>query len=236
MRASMDRTSNPSALRGSTWRRALLAVIWVVVVAGCATRPRPSVNADADAAAATPHQTPAPSVEPLSTAGPGGDVAFEEDQLPSAPEDIAASPIDGVVGEPVEVEELPDQEFAAAAADSGGADRLPPSVVVPVPASVQTPIPGSRPRMLLGFRVQIHAGESRGEAEQLANEAQTRLQVPAYTTFESPFYKVRLGDFLDRAEALALRERVRGYGYPGAWVVTTPVLADAAAQAATRAP
>jgi hypothetical protein len=189
-------------------------------------------TAGAGSTAATAPQPAGQSTSPV----PGGDVDFEEDQLPSAPEDVVASPIDGDVGEPVDVEELPDPSGSDSPADTSQITRVPASVVTPVPASVQAPVSGSRARMLLGFRVQIHAGESRGEAEELAREAQTRLHVTAYTTFEHPFYKVRLGDFLDRADALVLRERVRSYGYSGAWVVTTPVLADAAAAAATRAP
>lgn len=76
-----------------------------------------------------------------------------------------------------------------------------------------------------GWRVQIFA--SRAEAD--AAEAATRLRgatgdaVPIYVEWDDPWYKVRVGDHADRADAERLKERLAGLGWPEAWVVRTTI-------------
>jgi len=41
--------------------------------------------------------------------------------------------------------------------------------------------------------------------------------------FDSPYYKVRLGDFHIREEAEEIREIVRSRGYPKAWIVKSKI-------------
>ena len=64
-----------------------------------------------------------------------------------------------------------------------------------------------------------------GVGEEVARVARTRVPEAVHVVFESPYYKVRVGDFHDRAAALQLRDRLRAYGYDQAWVVTTEVQA-----------
>jgi len=146
------------------------------------------------------------------TPPPAEDVEFEEDQVPPAPEEIGAATLsaDAVASETVE--------------DQGeGLPPIEPTVTTPVEPTVQTPAAEQQAQMERGFRVQIFAGGGRGDADQVAIQARTRTQDPVYVQFESPYYKVRVGDFQDRAKALEMRDRLRGYGYPQAWVVTTQV-------------
>jgi len=150
------------------------------------------------------------------------DVEFEEDRLPPSPEEVEAARLEKSKVAPSEVEQMPKvQEEATTDSNS---EKIPQSVTAPVEPSVKIPIEGSRPAARRGFRVQIAASGSESSAEEVAREARTRVPETVYVVFESPYYKVRVGDFSDRGLALQLRDRLRGYGYDGAWVVTTTIL------------
>lgn len=150
------------------------------------------------------------------------DVEFEEDRLPPSPEEVEASKLEKAKVSSSEVEQLPKVEGESKPDSS--AEKIPQSVTAPVEPSVKTPVEGSRPAARRGFRVQIAASGDKSSAEEVARVARTRVPETVYVVFESPYYKVRVGDFSDRALALQLRDRLRGYGYDGAWVVTTTIL------------
>lgn len=145
-----------------------------------------------------------------------GDVAFEEDELPPAPEDVAGEPLSE---SPVESERVED------AVDLPAPDgRVEPQVKTPVTPSVTTPVPkGSDVEIARGFRVQLMAAAELARARTLATEAQQRLGVPVHVVAEGPHFKVRAGDFTDRADAVRLKERATSLGYDGCWVVTDQV-------------
>ena len=65
--------------------------------------------------------------------------------------------------------------------------------------------------------MQIHASESRTEAERLGRAAARRLGAELFIQREGSLYKVRLGAFATEADAQALRDRAIGAGYPGAF-------------------
>ncbi len=140
---------------------------------------------------------------------PPRDVEFEEDQLPP-PETLPATPIgaavDTVAGEDVEPE------------------RVEPSVEVPVDPAADDELRADGVETARGWRVQLAAAGARSDADRVAREASTRLGVKCYVDFEAPLFKVRAGDFVDRADALRLRDRARANGYDGAWIVTTEVV------------
>lgn len=145
---------------------------------------------------------------------PASDVVFEEDQLPPRPENVDAAPLDGRDVHAADLAEpTPAQEPA---------ERVP-SVETPVAPSVSIPVEGAAVPMRMGFRVQLIAAADRTEAETFAREARARLGISVHVDFEAPYYKVRAGDFLDRADALAMRDRARANGYEGAWVTATRV-------------
>ena len=60
-------------------------------------------------------------------------------------------------------------------------------------------------------------------AKTIAAEQFSDIQVKFYLDFDSPYYKVRVGDFRSREEADNVREMVRSKGYPKAWIVKTKV-------------
>jgi len=46
--------------------------------------------------------------------------------------------------------------------------------------------------------------------------------VPAYVSFNPPYYRVRVGDFRSEMEAKRFLNRIK-YDYPNGWVVKTSI-------------
>lgn len=69
------------------------------------------------------------------------------------------------------------------------------------------------------WRVQVFAAQDLALADRKAKEAEARLGVKAHIEYETPLYKVRLGDYPSEADAQALRERAIEAGYTGAFRV-----------------
>jgi len=65
--------------------------------------------------------------------------------------------------------------------------------------------------------------ENATRAKAIAMEQFTDVKVKFYLEFDSPNYKVRLGDFRTREEAEEIREIVRSMGYPKAWIVKSKI-------------
>lgn len=64
-----------------------------------------------------------------------------------------------------------------------------------------------------GYRIQIYFGSGR-KAREEAYEAKAKFlsdfaNIPAYVLYQTPFYKVRIGDFRTKREAYALYKKVR---------------------------
>jgi len=77
-----------------------------------------------------------------------------------------------------------------------------------------------------GFRIQLISTkdlESATKAKLIAEEQFADLQINFYLEFDSPYYKVRVGDFRNREDAESIREVIRSRGYPKAWIVKTKV-------------
>lgn len=77
-----------------------------------------------------------------------------------------------------------------------------------------------------GFRIQIISTknlENATKAKLIAFEQFSDLQVNFYLEFDSPYYKVRVGDFKSRDAAENIQEIIRSRGYPKAWIVKTKV-------------
>jgi hypothetical protein len=81
-------------------------------------------------------------------------------------------------------------------------------------------------KLMEGFRLQLLSTkdlESATRSKAMAQEQFSDLQLKFYLEFDSPYYKVRTGDFKTRKEAEAVRGMVRSRGYPQAWIVKTKV-------------
>ena len=72
---------------------------------------------------------------------------------------------------------------------------------------------------LKGFRVQIHSGQKK----QLANQARLRFtrvyrKTKAHDTYEQPNFKVRVGDFKTKLEALKFKNELTKH-FPNCYIV-----------------
>jgi len=79
-------------------------------------------------------------------------------------------------------------------------------------------------KRIFGYRVQIFAFSERERAEAAKEEAQLILDQPVYVEYVPGFdgeYKVRVGDFISRDEAIKYRDYLRRKGYPDAFIVET---------------
>ncbi len=79
------------------------------------------------------------------------------------------------------------------------------------------------PSFEYGFRVQILASTSEKSAQSFADQARAKVEYPVYVEYIPPYHKVRVGDFIKRADAEACRDRLRGLGYVDAFVVESLV-------------
>jgi cell division protein FtsN len=78
----------------------------------------------------------------------------------------------------------------------------------------------SRPPVEAGplYWVQIFASSSQQSAERAALEADGKLENRVRILFLEPYYKVLVGGFNAREEAVELRRQLTGQGYPDAWI------------------
>jgi hypothetical protein len=71
-----------------------------------------------------------------------------------------------------------------------------------------------------GFRLQILNTRSRDEAFKIKSQLmQLFPDEKSYVTFQSPYFKVRIGNFIDRSEALSFRNRLAKKYPQNAYVV-----------------
>jgi hypothetical protein len=79
-------------------------------------------------------------------------------------------------------------------------------------------------REVPGYRVQIFVSRDEFETRQMEEQALMSFEDSVYLIFDSPNYKIRVGDCLTRAEANELRQRAVARGYRDAWVVQCKVV------------
>lgn len=98
---------------------------------------------------------------------------------------------------------------------------------LPLTGAAETQLPVAVENKLMeGFRVQLFATQDIEKATLEKKEAEFGFaedNVMVYIEFDSPMYKVRIGDCATREEAEQLRELARRRGYPTSWIVKTKV-------------
>ncbi|MEK6571947.1 MAG: SPOR domain-containing protein [Bacteroidota bacterium] len=81
------------------------------------------------------------------------------------------------------------------------------------------------PEAIPGFRIQVLSTTEIDIANALKSELSTLPEtVGIYIIYDSPYYKVRVGDFLYRPEANQLLKSLLDRGYKDAWIVADRVL------------
>lgn len=74
-----------------------------------------------------------------------------------------------------------------------------------------------------GYQLQVFQTEDAGLARSVARESASSLGIPTEIIFDSPYFKIRAGNFVNRFDAEQLQELAASKGYAGAWVVRTNV-------------
>ncbi len=75
---------------------------------------------------------------------------------------------------------------------------------------------------LEGYRIQVFTGNTseREEAQSIKEFVESNYEVNAYVEYEAPLFKVRVGDFVDKLEAIALKHEL-GKHYPNTYIIKT---------------
>ena len=69
------------------------------------------------------------------------------------------------------------------------------------------------------WRVQVHASRDEAAAAALARRLESLVEAPVRIDRLDEWYRVRVGSFVERSDAAALRDRLLGMGFDGAFVV-----------------
>ncbi len=77
--------------------------------------------------------------------------------------------------------------------------------------------------LVTGYRIQIIQTTDAEEAKNVQREAILRFNDDVYRVFDPPFYKVRVGNYLNWYDAEKIQKLAIQKGYRDAWVVRTKV-------------
>jgi hypothetical protein len=77
--------------------------------------------------------------------------------------------------------------------------------------------------IVTGYRIQLFQTEDAEEAKNIQKDAILRFNHDVYRVFDPPFYKVRVGDFLNWYDAEKLQKLAIQKGYHEAWVIRTKI-------------
>lgn len=75
----------------------------------------------------------------------------------------------------------------------------------------------------VGYRVQLIQTSDPEEAKDVQKDAILRFDYDVYRVFDPPFYKVRIGDFINWSDAEQVQKLAIQKGYREAWVIRTKV-------------
>ena len=82
---------------------------------------------------------------------------------------------------------------------------------------------GGAMQTVSGYRVQIVAVSDQASAHRIEENMRERYGEIVYLIYEAPRYKVRIGNFTSRDEAVQFCRQLMQEGYPDAWVVRSQV-------------
>ena len=84
-------------------------------------------------------------------------------------------------------------------------------------------LPAESDTVVEGFRVQVISTQNLEQANRLFAQLSPMFEGTVYIIFDSPNYKVRVGNFLSRSTAEEVRKRIVALGYKAAWIIRTQV-------------
>jgi hypothetical protein len=128
-------------------------------------------------------------------------------------------PADENVGEQVD-EFAGGGEFSNAAATAA----MPPAGTAETVGGSEVGVVGSTGGTAEGYRVQVIAVSFEDNARAIADKIRAAYPgVGVYVQHIQGLYKVRVGDYRDRAAAEGMRDKLKGAGYSDAWVLKEQV-------------
>jgi len=74
-----------------------------------------------------------------------------------------------------------------------------------------------------GYRIQCLASSQIERIRSEQKVLETKVKYPLYIVFNSPYYKLLMGDFLKKTDAENILTRLKEMGYNDAWVTKTKV-------------
>lgn len=74
-----------------------------------------------------------------------------------------------------------------------------------------------------GYRVQLISTRKINKAEKIRNKAYDIFDHNIYINFQTPYYKVRVGDFVDYKDCRQVEKIAQKNGFPNAWTVRSVV-------------
>jgi hypothetical protein len=75
-----------------------------------------------------------------------------------------------------------------------------------------------------GYRIQLAQTEDNEEAKEIQRDALLGFsEHEVYSVFDPPFYKVRIGDFINWHEAEKLQQLAIRKGYKDAWIIPSKI-------------
>ncbi len=161
----------------------------------------------------------------FTACAPRQSVQQAEENVDIQPADTAVA-VETIRVETVRVTEEPTLTFETPDTSSTTLqpDTVPTSPETP-PAPSPSPEPAATLKTMQGYRVQIFATLYPEKAEALAEGIRAEWGYPVYVIHDPTdgLYKVRVGDFVTRAEAEALRDRFRSRGFTDAFLVQDQV-------------
>lgn len=89
--------------------------------------------------------------------------------------------------------------------------------------AVTSTSPESKIDVIPGYRVQIFTTSDINKADEFKNSVQSKFQADVYRVYEAPYYRIRVGDCVNRDEAEKLREEAQQKGFRDAWIVRDQV-------------
>ena len=74
-----------------------------------------------------------------------------------------------------------------------------------------------------GYRVQVLVTRNSHSADSIRAVLSDKIDEDVYITYEVPYYKIRVGNCVDRKQAEELQLRLVELGYASAWIIRTRV-------------
>ncbi|NLW32005.1 MAG: SPOR domain-containing protein [Fibrobacter sp.] len=82
------------------------------------------------------------------------------------------------------------------------------------------------PKSNVHYRVQVFASSQIETIREKKKSLENKIDLPLFIAFDTPFYKLYVGDFKKRTQAEAVLPEIKKLGYTDAWVVSTRAISD----------